>query len=90
MGKAALAKYRARKAQKALLPQNWERPIRDLRPRGSRRGLLASCEAVFQNERLVTRIVAALMHNVPLTMIARDLRVPRRAVAIIDLRERHL
>lgn len=85
MGKHALAQYRAQKARNAATP------IRTAgKPKASPRPFPPACEAVFMNGRVMTRIVAALIHNIPLGVIARDLRIPRRAVSVIAMRERQL
>ncbi len=83
MGKMALAQYRARKARNAPTGgKGW--------PKGKLRILSAPCEAVFRDGRTVTRIIAALIHNIPIGVIAHDLRIPRRAVSVIDMREKQL
>ena len=82
MGKMALAAYRARKARDVSVVVS--------ATGGRRRVLPEACERVFRDERTVTRVIAALMHNVSITTISHDLRIPRRAVAIISQRERQL
>ncbi len=86
MGKIALANYRAKKAKRA----------RDGYPRQSPGGLgpinilPPTHEHRTHNGRVQTRVIAALIHDVPIATIARDLRIPRRAVAVISRRERYL
>ena len=85
MGKHAIAQYRAQKARIAAAP------IRSAgKPKASPRPFPSACQAVFLNGRVMTRIVAALMHNVPHGVIARDLRIPQRAVSVVAMRERQL
>lgn len=78
MGQASLAQWRAKKLK--LVPN---RPRGIVPPKGLRLG-----QAV--NERTITRIVAALIHNVPHATIAQDLRIPRRTVEVVAMRERYL
>ena len=82
MGKHAIAQYRAQKAREKAIPNRVGK--------GRPRTLPPACEAVFLDGRMMTRIVAALIHNIPLGVIARDLRIPRRAVSVIAMRERQL
>lgn len=83
MGKAALEQWRAKKAQtirRAMGPYN-TRPSIPLPPRHER---------YIKDERIITRIVAALIAGVPVYTIARDLRLPKRTVWVVALRERSI
>ncbi len=81
MGKMRLAQWRAQKSKRDLGCASYSRPRSILPDR---------YEAVFRDERMMTRVMAALLHNVPISTISRDLHIPRRAVAIIAMRERSL
>ena len=84
--KMRLAQWRAKKAKRERGERYYGGVLKG-RPRSV---FPERLEAGFRDERMMTRVMAALLHNVPISTISRDLHIPRRAVAIIAMRERQL
>ena len=86
MGKLGLERWRASKmARTASYPGPKKRaPAGPMSPAALRH------EMILHDQRTVTRVVAAMLHNVPLTRIARDQHLPLRTVQVVSLREKHL
>lgn len=81
MGKLALERWRAKKVASVHRAPYNTRPSIPLPTRHQR---------YIRDERMITRIVAALISGVAVHVIAHDLRIPKRTVWVIALRERHI